>query len=73
VLEGVQEVALPLDEMEDTADLYLPELLEERMVHRVLAAGILQRPVHLAAALGEVEMRVLARRDALIDGGKTLF
>jgi hypothetical protein len=66
-------VALPLDKMQDTTNFDLAELLKERMVHRFLATGILQGPVDLAAASGELEMRVLARRDALIDDGKTVF
>ena len=73
VLEGVQEVALPMDEMQDAANLHLVELLKERMVRGLLGPGILQGPVDLATAAGELEMRVLARGDALIDDGKTVF
>ena len=73
VLEGVQEVALPMDEMQHTADVDLAELLKERMVHRFLAPGILQGPVDLAAAAGELEVRVLASGDALIDRCKAVF
>jgi len=73
VLEGVQEAALPMDEMQDTANLHLTELLKERMVRGLLGTGIRQGPVDLAAAAGELEMRVLARCDALIDDGKAVF
>ncbi|HEY7490216.1 MAG TPA: hypothetical protein VIH59_03810 [Candidatus Tectomicrobia bacterium] len=67
MLEGVQEAALAMDEMQDTTDLYLAKLLKERMVHGLVGPGILQGPVDLAAAVRELEMRILASGDALID------
>ena len=73
VLEGLQEVALPMDEMQHATDLDLAELLKEGMVHGLLATGILQGPVDLAAAAGELEMRVLAGGNPLIDHGKAVF
>ena len=52
VLKGLQEVALPMDEMQHATDLDLPELFKEGMVHRLLAAGILQGPVDLRGRVG---------------------
>src|SRR5215470_2227583 len=70
MFEGVQEVALAMDKMQDTTDLDLVELLKKRMVHWFLGTGILQGPVDLAAVVRELEMRVLTLRNALIDNGK---
>ena len=73
VLEGVQEVALAMDKMQDTANLNLAELLKERMVRRFLAPGIRQGPMDLTATVRELEMCILASGDALIDHRKAVF
>jgi hypothetical protein len=67
VLEGCQEVAVPMDEMQYAADVYLGEAIEHRMVDRFTATGIAQSPADLPAASGDLEVLVVARGDALIN------
>ena len=73
MLDGLQEVALPMDEMQHATNLDLPELFKEGMVHRLLACGILQGPVDLRAAASDLDVGVLAGGDAPIDHRQTVF
>ena len=72
VLEGLHEVAVPMDEMQHAADVHLCEAIEHGMVDGFTAPGIAQSPADLPAASCELEVLVGARGDALIDLGQTL-
>jgi hypothetical protein len=73
VLEGLHEVAVPMDEMQHAADVHLCEDIEHGMVDGFMATGIAQGPADLPAASGALEVLVVARDNALIDLGETGF
>jgi hypothetical protein len=66
-------VARALDTRQPATAVDWAERRKERLVHGFLATGILEGPVDLAATAGELARRIRASRDALLDGGKTLF
>ncbi|HSH79975.1 MAG TPA: hypothetical protein VLA19_15725, partial [Herpetosiphonaceae bacterium] len=57
-------VAVLVDEMQQTGDRHLAEGLKERMVDRLTARRILQRPVRSSPLAPELEGRVLANGSA---------
>jgi hypothetical protein len=55
-------VAASVDKLQQLRNVDLGQAVEERIVHRVFAAGILQGPERLAVLLFQLDLRVFADR-----------
>jgi hypothetical protein len=73
VLEGIQEPAAPVDEMDDAADVHLPEPIEDGMIHGFAARRIAERPTDLRTAPRDLKVVVLTGGDPLVDLAQAAF
>src|SRR6266498_989427 len=68
MIETGHELTVMVDECEQTANIDLAYGIKHGMVDRLAALGILERPACAPNAALDLEMRIFASVNALIDG-----
>ena len=73
MVKRIDEPAVLIDEMQNTADIDLFQGVEKRMIHWLSPVRIPQRPATILTALFDLEMLILARGDPPVDAGNKHF